>query len=101
MVRRLNIIFKTHSDLNTHDAPYFEAIVNSPGLFDPWKKPQNAPETSQSCFGKNEDQWFLTDAELTDSKLKHFLRPDLWLYPRQHLLYSSGSKQNARKGFSS
>jgi penicillin-binding protein 1B len=91
---------KPISDLNTHECALLAAIVNSPGLFDPWKKPQNALKRRNLVLEKMRTNGFLTDAELTDSKSQALpaSRP-VTLSETAPYFIQAAQKQMQEKGF--
>ncbi|MGZ3782588.1 MAG: transglycosylase domain-containing protein [Pseudobdellovibrionaceae bacterium] len=58
---------KTVSDLNLSECSLLAAIVNSPGLYNPFKKPANAERRRALVLQKMKDLAFISSNELTEA----------------------------------
>lgn len=58
---------KELSDLNLSECSLMAAIVNSPGLYNPFKKPENAERRRHLVLEKMQNQSFITPSEATQA----------------------------------
>lgn len=58
---------KSIQELNTADCALLAAIVNSPGLYNPFRKPENALKRKKLVLDKLKEFSFLSDSEYTDA----------------------------------
>ncbi len=60
---------KEIGDLNTADCALLAAIVNSPGLYNPFKKPENALKRRKLVLEKLKEYSFISESEFQDAEL--------------------------------
>lgn len=58
---------KDAGDLNTADCALLAAIVNSPGLYNPFKKPENALKRRKLVLDKLKEYNFISESEYTEA----------------------------------
>lgn len=61
---------KEVSDLDLAECSLLASIVNSPGLFNPFKRPVNAERRRHLVLTKMKDQGFITEAQATEADQK-------------------------------
>jgi penicillin-binding protein 1B len=62
-------------DLNLRECSALAAILNSPGLFNPWKKPENLNKRMQLVLSKMHDQKYISDQDFAEASKGTFQAP--------------------------
>jgi penicillin-binding protein 1B len=58
---------KDLKDLELHECALLAAVLNSPGLYNPWKKPENASKRRQLVLSKMRDLNFISPEEMEEA----------------------------------